>query len=96
VPGWVADGLTGDITDLEYYLYPQDILRMQSFGIPYFYMSIAWSRIFPFGRGYVNEQGLKHYDDVIQRLVDAGIKPVIALYHWDTPLALMNVGPPFE
>lgn len=53
-------------------------------------MSIAWSRIFPFGRGYVNEQGLRHYDDVIQRLVDAGIKPVIALYHWDTPLALMN------
>ncbi|KYG40848.1 glycoside hydrolase family 1 protein [Acidomyces richmondensis BFW] len=90
VPNWVADGLTGDITDLEYYLYPQDILRLQSFGIPYFYMSIAWSRIFPFGRGYVNEQGLRHYDDVIQRLVDAGIKPVIALYHWDTPLALMN------
>ncbi|KAJ5626041.1 glycoside hydrolase [Penicillium lagena] len=90
VPGWVSDGTTGDITDLFYYMYPQDIARMQSFGIPYFYLTIAWSRIFPFGKGYINEEGLKHYDDVLQKLVDAGIKPIVALYHWDTPLALMN------
>jgi beta-glucosidase/6-phospho-beta-glucosidase/beta-galactosidase len=90
VPGWVADGTTGDVADLFYYMYPQDIQRMAAFGIPYFYLSLSWSRIFPFGRGPVNEQGLKHYDDVLQKLVAAGIKPVVALYHWDTPLALMN------
>ena len=90
VPGWVADGTTGDITDLFYYLYPQDIERMASFDIPYFYLSIAWSRIFPFGRGPVNEQALAHYDDLFERMVDAGIQPVVALFHWDTPLALMN------
>jgi len=33
---------------------------------------------------------LLHYDDVINRLVDAGIKPIVTLFHWDTPLALMN------
>ncbi|GAD91866.1 hypothetical protein PVAR5_0448 [Paecilomyces variotii No. 5] len=90
VPGWVTDGTTGDITDLFYYLYPQDIQRMKAFNIPYFYLSISWSRIFPFGSGHINEQGLKHYDDVLQQLVAAGIKPIVALYHWDTPLALMN------
>ncbi|KAJ9626236.1 hypothetical protein H2203_003868 [Taxawa tesnikishii (nom. ined.)] len=90
VPGYVADGTTGDITDLHYYLYPQDIERLKAFNIPYFSLSISWSRVFPFGRGYVNEQALAHYDDVIQRLVDAGIKPVVTLFHWDTPLALMN------
>ncbi|KAI4724411.1 glycoside hydrolase [Aureobasidium sp. EXF-10728] len=90
VPGYVADHNTGDITDLDYYLYPQDILRLKAFNVPYYSFSISWSRIFPFGRGYVNEQGLAHYDDVIQRLVEAGIKPIITLFHWDTPLALMN------
>ncbi|KAK5137436.1 hypothetical protein LTR08_009015 [Meristemomyces frigidus] len=90
VPGYVADGTTGDIADLHYYIYPQDIARLQAFGIPYFSLTISWSRIFPFGRGYVNEQALRHYDDVLQRLVDAGIKPIVTLFHWDTPLALMN------
>ena len=90
VKGYVADGTTADIADLHYYLYPQDIARLKAFNIPYFSLSISWSRVFPFGRGYVNEQALLHYDDVIQRLVDAGIKPVITLFHWDTPLALMN------
>jgi len=75
VPGWVADGTTGDVADLFYYMYPQDIERMAAFEIPYFYMSIAWSRIFPFGRGYVNEQGLKHYDDLFERMVAAGTYP---------------------
>lgn len=90
VPGYVVDGATGDIADLFYYTYPQDIARLASFGIPYFYMSIAWSRIFPFGKGYVNEEGLKHYDHVFQTMQDYGVKPVVALFHWDTPLALMN------
>ena len=90
VPGYVADGATGDVTDLHYYLYPQDIARLKAFGVPYFSLSISWSRIFPFGRGYVNEQALLHYDDVIERLVEAGIQPIVTLFHWDTPLALMN------
>lgn len=90
VPGYVYQGATGDIADLLYYTYPQDFARFAAFKIPHFYMSIAWSRIFPFGRGYVNEAGLRHYDNVFESLVANGIKPVVALYHWDTPLALMN------
>jgi beta-glucosidase/6-phospho-beta-glucosidase/beta-galactosidase len=90
VPGHIADGTTADIADLHYYLYPQDIARLQAFNIPYFSLTISWSRVFPFGRGYVNEQALTHYDDVIQQLVKAGIKPIVTLFHWDTPLGLMN------
>lgn len=82
VPNYVADNTTGDIADLHYYLYPQDIERLKAFGIPYFSLTISWSRIFPFGRGYVNEQALRHYDDVLNRLVDAGIKPIVTLFHW--------------
>ena len=75
---------------MHYYLYKQDIQRLKTFGAPYFSPSISWPRIFPFGKGPVNEQGVKHYDDVIAELVKQGIKPAISLFHWDTPLALLN------
>jgi len=75
---------------MHYYLYKQDIQRLKTFGAPYFSPSISWSRIFPFGKGPVNKQGIKHYDDVIAELVKQGIKPAISLFHWDTPLALFN------
>ncbi len=39
-------------------------------------------RFFPFGSGPVNEQGVKHYDDVIATIIAAGIKPVVTLFHW--------------
>jgi hypothetical protein len=30
----------------------------------------------------VNEQGVKHYDDVIATMVALGIKPAVTLFHW--------------
>ena len=73
-----------------YYLYKQDIARLKALGIPTFSPSISWPRIFPFGKGPVNEAGLKHYDDVINELVKNGITPIVSLFHWDIPLALFN------
>jgi len=63
---------------------------MKKLGVPAFSFSISWPRIFPFGHGPINEEGVKHYDDVFAELVAAGIKPAPVLFHWDTPLALYN------
>lgn len=90
VPNQVADNTTGDVVAEHYYLYKQDFARLKSLGIPSFSPSISWPRIFPFGKGPVNEAGVKHYDDVIAELVKNGITPVVTLFHWDTPLALFN------
>lgn len=90
VPNWVADNTTADVGALHYYLYKQDIARMAALGIQHFSPSISWPRIFPFGKGPVNQAGVAHYDDVIATLVESGITPVITLFHWDTPLALFN------
>lgn len=90
VPGQVADDTNGDILGQHYYLYKQDFARLKHFGTPWYSPSISWPRIFPFGHGPVNEEGLKHYDDVIGELVKLGIKPAVSLFHWDTPLALFN------
>jgi beta-glucosidase/6-phospho-beta-glucosidase/beta-galactosidase len=86
----VADNSTGDVLAQHYYLYKQDFQRLKHFGAPYYSPSISWPRIFPFGKGPINEAGLKHYDDVIAELFKHGIQPALSLFHWDTPLALFN------
>ncbi|KAF4624000.1 hypothetical protein G7Y89_g14176 [Cudoniella acicularis] len=88
--GAVSDNSTGDIVASHYYLYKQDFARLAKLGVPYFSPSFSWPRFFPFGSGPVNKQGVAHYDDVILSMVANGIKPVVTLFHWDTPLALFN------
>lgn len=90
VPNFVRDNTTGDVVGSHYYLYKQDFARLKSLGIPRFSPSISWPRIFPFGHGPVNEEGVKHYDDVIAELHANGIKPSVTLFHWDTPLSLFT------
>jgi beta-glucosidase/6-phospho-beta-glucosidase/beta-galactosidase len=58
--------------------------------VPAFSFSISWPRIFPFGKGPINEEGVQHYDDVIAELVEQEFKIAPVLFHWDTPLALFN------
>ncbi|KAF2154670.1 glycoside hydrolase family 1 protein [Myriangium duriaei CBS 260.36] len=89
-PNFVADNTTGDVTASHYYLYKQDFARLKALGIPSFSPSISWSRIFPFGKGPINEAGVAHYDDVIQELVSNGIRIAVTLLHFDTPLALFD------
>lgn len=82
---------TGDIANNQYYYYKQDIARIAAMGVQAYSFSIAWSRIFPFGRGQVNEEGLAHYDDVINTCLEYGVQPMVTLYHWDLPLYLQNL-----
>lgn len=92
VPNFVVDNTTADVAASHYYLYKQDIARLASMGVPSFAFTISWSRIFPFGTrdSPVNQLGVAHYDDVIQTARDAGMEVYLTLFHWDTPLALVN------
>jgi beta-glucosidase/6-phospho-beta-glucosidase/beta-galactosidase len=69
----------------------EDIARIAALGVPMYSFSLSWSRIFPFGRGAVNEEALAHYEDLIQTCYDYGVEPAITLYHWDLPLYLQNL-----
>lgn len=90
VNGYITTNETGDISDNEYYLYKEDIARIAAIGVKVYSFSISWARIFPFGAGAVNEQGLAHYDDLIDTCIQHGIQPAVTLYHWDLPLFLQN------
>jgi beta-glucosidase len=47
--------------------------------------SISWSRVEP-RRDAVDEAALQHYDELIDVLVAAGIKPMITVHHFSSPV----------
>jgi beta-glucosidase len=53
-------------------------------------MSISWSRVFPSGKGEVNQKGLDYYSRVVDELLANNITPYITMFHWDTPAGLQG------
>lgn len=72
--------------------YLQDIQLMKELGVNTYRFSIPWSRIIPKGTGEVNDKAIVHYHLLIKDLKDAGIEPMVTLYHFDMPQALMEKG----
>ncbi|KAK0234942.1 glycoside hydrolase superfamily [Armillaria nabsnona] len=89
-PNAVYDNTTGDVVDLQYFLYKEDVQRIAALGVNAHSFSISWARIYPFGAADspVNTAGIDHYSDVIDYHSAHGVEPVVTLFHWDTPLAL--------
>ncbi|MFC7404768.1 GH1 family beta-glucosidase [Georgenia alba] len=91
-PGKVLDGDTGDVADDHYHLWREDIELMKELGLHSYRLSIAWPRVQPGGTGPLNEEGVAFYRDLLDGLLDAGIEPVVTLYHWDLPQELQDAG----
>ncbi|MBV9749578.1 MAG: beta-glucosidase [Acetobacteraceae bacterium] len=87
-PGKVVNGDTGDVACDSYHRYAEDRALLQNLGVGAYRMSIAWSRIFPDGRGKPNRKGVDYYNRVIDGLLAAGITPYVTMFHWDLPQAL--------
>ena len=91
-PGRTAGGQTGDVACDHYRRMPQDVALMRRLGLQAYRFSVAWGRVLPQGTGAVNAAGLDFYDRLVDRLAEAGIEPLVTLYHWDLPAALDNRG----
>ncbi len=91
-PGLVLHGHTGDVACDHYRCMKDDVLLMKQLGLNAYRFSIAWGRIFPSGRGAVNEAGMDFYERLVDTLLENGIEPVATLFHWDLPLALDDRG----
>nr|WP_295660605.1 GH1 family beta-glucosidase [Polymorphobacter sp.] len=87
-PGRVANNDTGDVACDSYHRYREDIGLLKALGVKAYRLSIAWSRIFPDGRGTPNPKGVDYYNRVVDGLLEAGITPYITMFHWDLPQAL--------
>ncbi len=91
-PGKVKGDQNGDLACDHYHRWKEDIELMKALNVGAYRFSIAWPRIYPEGRGMVNQAGLDFYDRLIDGLLENQITPFITLYHWDLPQALENAG----
>ncbi|MEZ2390783.1 GH1 family beta-glucosidase [bacterium RCC_150] len=91
-PGAILDGHSPAVACDHYNRTDEDIALMQELGVDSYRFSLSWPRIQPSGKGPVNQQGLDFYDRLIDKLLKAGISPMVTLFHWDTPLQLEHDG----
>ena len=87
---------TGDVAVDHYHRFKEDIKLMAEMGLKTYRFSIAWARIIPDGNGEVNEKGLKFYEELIEECLKYNIEPMVTIFHWDLPQALVDQYNGFE
>jgi beta-glucosidase len=69
-----------------------DVALLAELGVGAYRFSVAWPRVQPLGSGAVSAAGLDFYRALVDALLEAGVAPVVTLYHWDLPQALEDAG----
>ncbi|WCJ36231.1 Beta-glucosidase 24 [Euphorbia peplus] len=86
----VLDKSSADTAIDSYNRYKEDIEHVKDLGVDVYRFSISWTRILPGGtlRDGISQEGIDHYNKIIDLLVEYGIKPFVTLYHFDSPQTL--------
>ncbi len=71
-----------------YHRFREDVAIMKETGLKAYRFSLSWTRLFPDGRGELNPEGVRFYNELIDELLRAGIEPYVTLFHWDYPYQL--------
>ncbi|KAK8586459.1 hypothetical protein V6N13_010051 [Hibiscus sabdariffa] len=89
-PWKIADNSTLDVSIDSYKRYKEDALVLRDLGVDAYRFSIPWTRILPNGTlsGGINQEGIDHYNTLIDELIKIGVKPFVTLLHFDLPQAL--------
>ena len=105
---WDEDGRTPSIWDIatkkqikhgedchvacdHYHRFREDVAIMKALGLKSYRFSVSWSRVIP-EEGKINEKGLRFYSDLVDALIEAGIEPMVTVFHWDLPLWVYKKG----
>ncbi|RYR22977.1 hypothetical protein Ahy_B03g068256 isoform C [Arachis hypogaea] len=72
--------------------YQEDIKIMKDMNTDAYRFSISWARILPKGKVSegINQEGIAHYNKLINELLANGMQPFVTLFHWDLPQALQD------
>jgi len=90
--GKVKGADTGDVACDSYHRYKEDVAIMKQLNLQSCRFSVSWPRIQANGSGPANQKGLDYYKRVTDSLLEAKIRPICTLYHWDLPQALEDAG----
>jgi beta-glucosidase len=91
-PGKIANGDTGDVACDSYHRWRDDIALIQTMNLNSYRFSISWPRLQPTGSGPANPKGIDYYSRLVDSLLEARVRPLVTLYHWDLPQTLEDAG----
>jgi beta-glucosidase len=91
-PGKINNGDTGDVACDSYHRWREDSALMRAMNLNSYRFSISWPRVQPSGSGPANSKGIDYYSRLVDASLEARIRPMITLYHWDLPQALEDAG----
>ena len=90
--GYIIRNENGNVACDHYHRYREDVAIMKELGLKSYRFSVSWPRVIPEGYGAVNEKGLQFYIDLVNELTEAGIEPMVTLFHWNLPTAIYELG----
>jgi beta-glucosidase len=91
-PGKIKNGDTGDVACDSYHRWGEDIALIRAMNLNSYRFSISWPRIQPNGSGLANSKVIDYYSRIVDALLEAHVRPLVTLYHWDLPQALEDAG----
>ncbi len=68
-----------------------DVAKAKALGVKAFRFSLAWEKIEP-KKGHFDGEAIKHYQLFCDKLVQAGMQPVVTLHHFVHPLWFEEMG----
>ena len=80
----ISDSTNGDIACDHVKLWKQDIELIDSLGLDAYRLSISWPRVMN-QDGTINEVGMQFYVNLVNEVIERGMKVFVTLYHWDLP-----------
>ncbi|KAK4883856.1 hypothetical protein RN001_000127 [Aquatica leii] len=93
MPEKIMDGSNGDVACNSYNKLNEDIAIIKHLGLQFYRFSLSWSRILPNGTlNKINQAGIDYYNNLINKLIEINVIPVVTIYHWDLPQALQEYG----
>lgn len=92
IPGSIGDNTRPDTACDMYHSYEKDLKMAREMNTNTFRFSFSWSRIFPEGKGRVNQKGVDFYKRLVDEMYKNNLVPNATLYHWDLPYELEREG----
>ncbi len=91
-PGKIKNSDNGDVACDSYHRWREDIALLRAMNVNSYRFSVSWPRIQASGAGAANPKGVDYYSRLVDALLEAHIRPMVTLYHWDLPQALEDAG----
>ncbi|WP_328464570.1 GH1 family beta-glucosidase [Actinoplanes sp. NBC_00393] len=82
-PGTVRHGEDGRVAIDHYHRYAEDVEHIAAAGVHDYRFSFSWTRV---------QSDPAFYDRLVDAILEAGVRPVPTLYHWDLPQDLEDAG----